>query len=261
MVIATLTKKSIDLKSLIRAHYNSIATTWHNKVWVHDPDFKNSIKSFANLTGEEKLLDVGIGSGDFCSLFKVASVTGIDISERHLDECRTRHPDYRLFLGDAENMPFSSDVFDVVCCRNLLQHFKDPTRVLKEMLRATKPNGMVLIVESAVYDQERTFPTTVCRVVEPFHPLFPSHESLQRLITPHSGRNFEQIVAGVHKKWVGKWQKSKGATERQRRQIYQICKSYPDWYKEKYRFSFFPGELEVESTLTFSLIKFSKAAS
>lgn len=260
-MMTTATKRVLDSKAFIKAHYNSIAATWRNKVWVHDPLFQTRIRSFANLTGKEKLLDVGIGSGDFSSLFKVGSVTGIDIAERQLDECRSRHPDYRLLLGDAENMSFNGGEFDVVCARNLLQHFKDPTQVIKEMLRVLKVGGLVLIVESAVYEQEREFPTAVCRVVEPLHPLFPSHESLQFLIRPYGTQNYEQTVARVHKKWLDRWQQSKGATDLQRRQIYQICEHYPDWYKEKYDFSFFPEQVEIQSTLTFSLIKFTKDVS
>lgn len=94
----------------------------------------------------------------------------------------------------------------------------------------------------------------MCRVVEPFHPLFLSHEELARLLK-HQLEGFEQTVAGVHKKWLGGWTKSKGATMEQRRQIYEICGGFPDWEKQRYNLKLHPEELEVESTLTFGIVK------
>ena len=92
-------------------------------------------------------------------------------------------------------------------------------------------------------------------MVEPFHPLFFSHEFLHELFISCGVNNIEQVVGGVHKKWVDKWQKSKKATRKQREKIYEVCENYPAWYKKKYKMKFFPKELEVESTLTFSLLK------
>lgn len=247
------------LKEQIKNHYDSVASDWRSKVWVKDPGFRRTIKSFANVSHNSKLLDVGIGAGDFSSLFDVTYVVGIDISRNHLAECRRLHPQASVLLADAEQMPFKGNRFDVVCARNLLQNLQNPTRVVDEMLRTLKPGGKLISVESAVFEHERQFPTAVCRVVEPFHPLFPSHEFLRKIFTDSGQHSVEQTVTKVHRKWLGGWQESKHASDRQRAEIYQICEQYPDWYKEKYEFRLFPDELEVESSMTFSLIRLIKS--
>lgn len=250
------------LKKHIKKHYDSTALTWRKKIWVHDPNFKSKIKAFAGLhDGDKHLLDVGIGAGDFSSLFDVSCVTGIDFSENHIKECHKLHPNFQLVLGDAEYLPFEDCQFDLVCARNLLQNFVNPVQPIKEIFRVLKPSKMLLSVESAVLENERIFPTAICRVVEPLHPLFPSHESLRNSFSDLNSHGFIQRIEKVHGKWLSSWQESKGATMKQREKIFQICEQYPMWYKKKYNFKFYPDELEVESSITFSLIKMFKAAS
>jgi ubiquinone/menaquinone biosynthesis C-methylase UbiE len=246
------------LKKLITNEYDSIAPSWRQKVWVNDSDFKNRIIKFAGIKNVGDLLDVGIGAGDLASLFNVKSITGIDISKAMLKECKKLHPNYNLILGDAEKLPFKNSSFDIVCCRNLLQNFNNPTRAFKEMFRVLKSGGNLIIIESAVYKVESEFPTAACRVVEPFHPLFPSHEELYKLFKNFHLRKIKQEVVGVHKKWLAKWQLSKKASSKQRLKIFKVCESYPEWYKKKYKIKLFPNEVEIESTLSFSFLKGQK---
>jgi len=246
------------LKKLIKKEYNSIASSWRQKVWVHDSDFKNRIAKFANVRKDRTLLDVGIGAGDLTSLFRAKFITGVDISHAMLNECKKLHPDYKLILGDAEKLPFEDNSFDIVCCRNLLQNFDNPTRAFKEMVRVLKREGNLVVVETAVYESERKFPTRIVRVVEPFHPLSPSHEMLHKLFVSSDLRNVKQKVVGVHKKWLAKWSISKNASFKQRQKIYKVCENLPEWYKKKYKMKLFPNETEVESTLSFSILKGQK---
>ncbi len=246
------------LKKKIIYVYDTIAPNWRQKVWVHDTDFKNKIIRFANIHHDKTLLDVGIGAGDLAALFNVKSVTGVDISKSMLNECKKLHPNFKLVLGDAEKLPFEDDSFDVVCSRNLLQNFNNPTKAFKEMARVLKKRGRLIVVEAAVEENERSIPTKNVRVVEPFHPLFPSHKMLRKLFDDSGLRNIKQEIAGVHKKWLAKWSISKNASPEQRLKIYKACEKIPEWYKKKYKMKLFPEETEVESTLSFSLLKGQK---
>ena len=227
-------------------------------MWVNNSDFKQKIINFAKLKGDEKILDVGIGAGDLSGLFNSKEVTGIDFSKTMLSECKKLHPEFKLVLADAEKLPFSDEKFDVVCCRNFLQNFNDPSMAFGEMVRVTKTGGKIIVIESAVYENERAFPTDFCRIAEPFHPLFPSHESLFFLFTKNNIKKIKQMVVGVHKKWLTKWQLSKKTSEEEKIKGYRICENYPAWYKKSYKMKFFPEETEIESTLTFSFIKGEK---
>ena len=49
-----------------------------------------------------------------------------------------------FFVGDAERLPFHDSTFDVVTSIGLLEHFDDPTTVIKEKLRVAKTGGWVI---------------------------------------------------------------------------------------------------------------------
>ena len=47
----------------------------------------------------------------------------------------------------AEELPFADESFDLVTCQTLLIHVADPRAVIAEMLRVTKPGGLVVASE------------------------------------------------------------------------------------------------------------------
>jgi ubiquinone/menaquinone biosynthesis C-methylase UbiE len=51
--------------------------------------------------------------------------------------------------GDAENLPFKSDVIDVITCFDTFEHLIRPTLLLKESYRCLRRGG-VLIIENPV---------------------------------------------------------------------------------------------------------------
>ena len=81
------------------------------------------------------LLDVGCGNGFFTYHFaKLYDVTGLDFSKRMLKI----NPHHKLVHGDAENLPFDNNSFDIAFCSDLLHHLENPERAIKEMKRIAK---------------------------------------------------------------------------------------------------------------------------
>jgi SAM-dependent methyltransferase len=78
--------------------------------------------------------------------------------------------------GDAMALPFADATFDLATCQTVLIHVSDPRAALKEMMRVTRPRGLVLAVEpcnmasagvfSSVTD---SFPTDVVAAMLRFH--------------------------------------------------------------------------------------------
>jgi len=96
------------------------------------------------------ILDVGCGSGmvtrDIASLTK-GEVFAIDESEEMIKVAKDVLRDFdnvHLFVGDAHNIPFKDDTFDITTCNLLLMWSVDPQRVVNEMKRVTKKGGIVL---------------------------------------------------------------------------------------------------------------------
>jgi 2-polyprenyl-6-hydroxyphenyl methylase/3-demethylubiquinone-9 3-methyltransferase len=96
------------------------------------------------------VLDLGCGGGFMAEALteRGATVTGIDPSEAAIAAAR-RHAeandleiDYRVSGG--ERLPFANGVFDIVVCVDVLEHVEDLKRVLTEIRRVLRPNGVFL---------------------------------------------------------------------------------------------------------------------
>lgn len=95
-----------------------------------------------------KTLEVGCGSARLsCFLAsKGYKTTCLDYSESAL---RVAKKNYKIsniagnfVIGDAKQLPFENDTFDIVFSTGLLEHFKEPQIVIDEMVRVLKPNGI-----------------------------------------------------------------------------------------------------------------------
>lgn len=94
-----------------------------------------------------RALDVGCGEGRFCRMLKDAGVAavGIDPTQQLLARARRRDQggDYRL--GQAEQLEFESDSFDLVVSYLTLVDIADFRAAIAEMVRVLKPGGSLLI--------------------------------------------------------------------------------------------------------------------
>jgi SAM-dependent methyltransferase len=54
---------------------------------------------------------------------------------------------FAYYVSVAEKLPFTDSSFDLVTCQTLLIHARDPVAVLNEMIRVTRPGGLVLAAE------------------------------------------------------------------------------------------------------------------
>lgn len=97
-----------------------------------------------------RLLDVAIGDGVYTSwLPEDWSIVGVDISTAQLRACRRRNADraLRLVLGEAEDLPFRDREFDAVLSNGGFNHFDDPEKALREMVRVAKPGAPIVIAD------------------------------------------------------------------------------------------------------------------
>jgi ubiquinone/menaquinone biosynthesis C-methylase UbiE len=95
-----------------------------------------------------KLLDVAIGDGVYLDwLPKDWSVVGIDVSTSQLEACRKRagSRDLKLILGEAEDLPVQDGKFDAALSIGAFNYFNDPEKALREMVRAVKPGGTIVV--------------------------------------------------------------------------------------------------------------------
>jgi SAM-dependent methyltransferase len=94
----------------------------------------------------ERLLDVGCGSGLYLQSFRQEGmyVTGLDPSVTVLDRTR-KHlgPGVDLFQGEADDLPFEDNEFDIVLLIMVLDHTDNPETVLAEAFRVARSRVFV----------------------------------------------------------------------------------------------------------------------
>jgi SAM-dependent methyltransferase len=134
-----------------------------------------------------RVLDAGCGTGynlDWLREKYGAAVTGFDLSPRALEFCRTRRAD-SLVSADAAFLPFTSNVYDLVICFDVITHLKDGSArigALQEFLRVLKPGAHMMIRVPA------------------YNFLRGSHDRAVKVIHRYSGKELSHDVtaAGFH---------------------------------------------------------------
>ena len=91
------------------------------------------------------MLDVGGGPGYFASAFaqRGASYVGLepDVGEMAAAGISVA----QAVRGDGTCLPFADDTFDITYSSNVAEHIPNPWDMGQEMLRVTKPGGLVVL--------------------------------------------------------------------------------------------------------------------
>lgn len=127
--------------------------------------------------GRLQVLDVSTGSCN--SLYRHgwmdldADYTAIDLSETMLKKgsemMAANGVDVDLVLGDAVDLPFQSEQFDVVLSYGAVNGLTDPAKAIAEMARVAKPGGVLLFLDEQVYGSANALERTY------FHRVLSSH--------------------------------------------------------------------------------------
>ncbi len=125
--------------------------------WYAD-DFLALVGARWGLGAVGSALDVGCGAGHWGrALARVlpadARMIGVDREPTWVAAAAARAraaglgDRFSFGEGTADALPFPDDTFDLVTCQTVLIHCPDPAAVLAEMVRVTRPGGLVAVAE------------------------------------------------------------------------------------------------------------------
>ena len=130
----------------LRAQFDAIAPSWEAR--RADTSAGVLAAALERLETEPaRILDVGTGTGlaarAAAARFPHASVVGVDLSRRMIEEARRLNPSdlaerLRFEVADATELPFADGEFDLVLLLNMIPFFA-------ELARVTAPGGHVVI--------------------------------------------------------------------------------------------------------------------
>ena len=145
-------------RQLIRPLRELYVATNPDDRMASDPSYALKLTTIVNFLGQPSthlsVLDIGCNTGgEAISLQRLGfDMTAVDINEVAVSIARERCeafggncPNFLVF--DAHDIPFPDDSFDAVVCWEVLHHFADLPRVLREIERILKPGGRGIAFE------------------------------------------------------------------------------------------------------------------
>ena len=149
MVRANLNKDPDDVSKMFDdvAHrydfLNDLLSLGRTKAW------RRVVTAIIGPTAGMKILDIAAGTGSSSQplVDKGADVIALDFSEGMLATGRKRHKNIKFQQGDALNLPFGENTFDVTTISFGLRNTSDTSAALKDALRVTKKGGRIVVCE------------------------------------------------------------------------------------------------------------------
>ena len=147
-----------EVKEKIRQRWNDTAEEFDQCPGhgIHSEREKNAWQGIlVKAIGGKRLniLDVGTGTGFIALLLAEYGhkVTGVDVAEEMLAQARKKAKRQKLNAkfqyGDADELPFKDNVFDVVVNRHVFWTMADPEKAVAEWGRVLKPGGKLVIID------------------------------------------------------------------------------------------------------------------
>lgn len=138
--------------AVTRARYQRISGLYDRMEVFAERRYSEWRSRLWSLVQGPKVLEVGVGTGKNMLYYPdEVQITAVDLTPGMLEYAQKRaaelNIDVELRLGDVQNLDFPDDTFDDVVSTFVFCSVPDPTLGLKELLRVTKPNGRLLMLE------------------------------------------------------------------------------------------------------------------
>ncbi|MCL6443861.1 MAG: class I SAM-dependent methyltransferase [Alicyclobacillus sp.] len=124
-----------------------------SQVHAHGEDL-GWLVEVASLTGSERVLDVGTGTGHAAlALAPTArTVTGVDLTARMVESATSLAAErgvgnVQFVVSDVVRMPFPDAHFDLITCRLAAHHFADADAAAREIARVLRPGGRFILID------------------------------------------------------------------------------------------------------------------
>ena len=142
-----------DLFAAIARRYdliNDLQSFGLHRLW------KRRVANLARIRGGDRALDLCCGTGDIALALarRDATTTGLDFSKQMLEVAKgrgekagagSRKPQF--IQGDAQQIPFPDQTFDVVTVGYGLRNLTSWERGLEEMVRVAKPGARLIVLD------------------------------------------------------------------------------------------------------------------
>lgn len=142
-------------EQIVREYFDQLAPEYDaSRVKCYGNDLRNLLMDKVAVTAGMRVADIGCGTGYLTKALaeRAEEVMAVDASREMLNVARREMGkaglhNIRFLQGAAEELPLSSDHYDLVFANMLLHHLSDPGEALREFCRILKPGGQVILTD------------------------------------------------------------------------------------------------------------------
>jgi len=168
----------MDRQTRTQSEFTRQAATFAVAPVVTDADLTARFVDAAHPDSATAVLDLACGPGIVTAALAKAAATVVafdltpEMLKRAGNRCRAAGIDNVSFRqGDAAALPFAAGSFDCVVTRLSIHHFSDPTAVLAEIRRVTRPGGRLVLgdIVSSEDEEEAGLHNAIETLRDPSH--------------------------------------------------------------------------------------------
>jgi ubiquinone/menaquinone biosynthesis C-methylase UbiE len=135
--------------------FNEKAGIW-DEITVHDLKKVQYITELLGIHSDDKILDVGTGTGIMIPFYERylvnGSVVAVDYSKKMIEVARSKypeneHPKISYVVCDVYDLKYDAD-FDLVVCYSCFPHLVDQPLAIKILSKALKKGGRLVVAHS-----------------------------------------------------------------------------------------------------------------
>ena len=163
-----------DTVTQFTAQVNRFVTSPH----VNQPEAVRRFLAAVDPRCDERALDVACGPGLLARAFAphVREYVGVDLTPAMVEKASAITRDVGISnaqfeIGDALQLPFKANTFDLVLSRLALHHMPDPGRAVQEMARVLRPGGRLGVFDMTTSEitEEAAYHNVIERLRDPSH--------------------------------------------------------------------------------------------
>ncbi|TCP58984.1 methyltransferase family protein [Tumebacillus sp. BK434] len=150
-----------EAKALVQSQFGKNAQHYVNSELHAKGDDLALLVEWLQPEKSAKALDIATGGGHVSKALSphVGAVVACDLTREMLHAAsghlQAAGCDNVLFVrGDAEDLPFLNEAFDIVTCRIAPHHFPHPQSFVQEVARVLRTGGQFLMIDNVVPDGE-----------------------------------------------------------------------------------------------------------
>lgn len=139
------------MNTIWSTYVQKIGTLYNSRSLRFSDLYKNKYKEVFEIEDKARIIEIGCGPGALAESlsrwYPNAQIFGIDRDSNFIDFATKKAPNINFLEGDATDLPFESESFDVTISNTVAEHI-EPSKFYSEQYRILKENGVCLVLSA-----------------------------------------------------------------------------------------------------------------